>query len=61
MSLQKSSRQEQQEKEAAIDEKVEDRGSVLKDLKDKQKETTAKAQAKDAVEKTAKSKGGEAL
>lgn len=51
----------QQEKEADIDEKVEDRGSVLKDLKDKQKETTAKAQAKDAVEKTAKSKGGEAL
>ena len=51
----------QQEKEADIDEKVEDRGSVLKDLKDKQKETTAKAQAKDAVEKSAKSKGGEAL
>ena len=51
----------QQEKEAAIDEKAEDRGSVLKDLKDKQKETAAKAPAKDAVEKTAKSKGGEAL
>lgn len=51
----------QQEKEAAIDEKAEDRGSVLKDLKDKQKETAAKAPAKDAVEKAAKSKGGEAL
>lgn len=51
----------QQEKEAAIDEKTEDRGSVLKDLKDKQKETAAKAPAKDAVEKAAKSKGGEAL
>lgn len=51
----------QQEKEAAIDEKTEDKGSVLKDLKDKQKETAAKAPAKDAVEKAAKSKGGEAL
>lgn len=51
----------QQEKEAAIDEKAEDKGSVLKDLKDKQKETAAKAPAKDAVEKAAKSKGGEAL
>ena len=51
----------QQEKEAAIDEKAEDRVSVLKDLKDKQKETAAKAPAKDAVEKAAKSKGGEAL
>lgn len=51
----------QQEKEAAIDEKAEDRVSVLKDLKDKQKETAAKAPANDAVEKAAKSKGGEAL
>ena len=51
----------QQEKEAAIDEKAEDRGSVLKDLKDKQKETAAKAPTKDAVDKAAKSKGGEAL
>lgn len=51
----------QQEKEAAIDEKAEDKGSVLKDLKDKQKETAAKTPAKDAVEKAAKSKGGEAL
>lgn len=50
-----------QEKEAAIDEKAEDKGSVLKDLKDKQKETAAKTPAKDAVEKAAKSKGGEAL
>ena len=51
----------QLEKEAAIDEKAEDKGSVLKDLKDKQKETAAKTPAKDAVEKAAKSKGGEAL
>lgn len=51
----------QQEKEASIDEKAEDKGSVLKDLKDKQKETAAKSPAKDAVEKAAKSKGGEAL
>lgn len=51
----------QQEKEAAIDEKAEDKGSVLKNLKDKQKETAAKTPAKDAVEKAAKSKGGEAL
>lgn len=51
----------QQEKEAAIDEKAEDKGSVLKDLKGKQKETAAKTPAKDAVEKAAKSKGGEAL
>lgn len=51
----------QQEKEVANDEKAEDKGSVLKDLKDKQKETAAKAPAKDAVEKAAKSKGGEAL
>lgn len=51
----------QQEKEASIDEKAEDKESVLKDLKDKQKETAAKAPAKDAVEKAAKSKGGEAL
>lgn len=51
----------QQEKGAAIDEKAEDRESVLKDLKDKQKETAAKVPTKDAVDKAAKSKGGEAL
>ena len=41
--------------------KAEDRESILKNLKDKQKETAAKAPAKDAVEKAEKSKGGEAL
>lgn len=51
----------QQKKGAAIDEKAEDRESVLKNLKDKQKETAAKAPTKDAVDKAAKSKGGEAL
>lgn len=51
----------QQEKGAAIDEKAEDRESVLKNLKDKQKETAAKVPPKDAVDKAAKSKGGEAL
>ena len=38
----------------------EEKGSVLKDLKDKQKEA-AKAPAKETVEKAAKAKGGEAL
>lgn len=42
-------------------EKSEEKTSVLKDLKEKQKETSVKAQVKDTVEKTAKSKGGEAL
>ena len=52
----------QQEKaEAQIDEKSEEHGSVLKDLKDKQKEVAAKPPVKDAAEKTAKAKGGEAL
>ena len=51
----------QQEKGTVIDEKAEDRESVLKNLKDKQKETAVKAPAKDAVEKAEKSKGGEAL
>lgn len=51
----------QQEKGAVIDEKAEERESVLKNLKDKQKETATKAPAKDAVEKAEKSKGGEAL
>ena len=48
----------QQEKEAAVEK--EEKGSVLKDLKDKQKEV-AKAPAKETVEKAAKAKGGEAL
>ena len=52
----------QQEKaEAQIDEKSEEHGSVLKDLKDKQKEVAAKPPVKDAAEKAAKAKGGEAL
>ena len=52
----------QQEKaEAQIDEKSEEHGSVLKDLKDKQKEVAAKPPTKDAAEKAAKAKGGEAL
>ena len=51
----------QQEKEAGIEEKSEERGSVLKDLKDKQKEAAVKQPVKDAAEKSAKSKGGEAL
>ena len=42
-------------------EKSEEKTSVLKDLKEKQKEASVKAQVKDIVEKTAKSKGGEAL
>ena len=48
----------QQEKEAAVEK--EEKGSVLKDLKDKQKEA-AKAPTKETVEKAAKAKGGEAL
>lgn len=51
----------QQEKESGIEEKSEERGSVLKDLKDKQKEAAVKQPVKDAAEKSAKSKGGEAL
>ncbi len=51
----------QQEKEAGIDGKAEEKASVLKDLKDKQKEATAKPSVKDAAEKISKSKGGEAL
>ena len=54
--------QQQQEKaEAQIDEKSEEHGSVLKDLKDKQKEVAAKPPVKDVAEKAAKAKGGEAL
>lgn len=51
----------QQEKEAPAEEKSEEHGSVLKDLKDKQKEVAAKPPVKDAAEKAAKAKGGEAL
>ena len=47
----------QQEKKTEIDEKSEEKGSVLKDLKDKQKEAAAKPPVKDAAEKAAKSKG----
>lgn len=42
-------------------EKSEEKTSVLKDLKGKQKDASVKAQVKDTVEKAAKSKGGEAL
>ena len=51
----------QQEKKTEIDEKAEEKGSVLKDLKDKQKEAAAKPPVKDAAEKAAKTKGGEVL
>ena len=51
----------QQEKKTEIDEKAEEKGSVLKDLKDKQKEAAAKPPIKDAAEKAAKSKGREVL
>ena len=51
----------QQEKEMQAEEKSEEHGSVLKDLKDKQKEVAAKPPTKDAAEKAAKAKGGEAL
>ena len=40
---------------------VEEHGSVLKDLKDKQKEVEAKPPTKEVAEKATKSKGGEAL
>ena len=42
-------------------EKSEEKTSVLKDLKEKQKEVSVKSQVKDTVEKTARSKGGETL
>ena len=51
----------QQEKEMQAEEKSEEHGSVLKDLRDKQKEVAAKPPTKDAAEKAAKAKGGEAL
>lgn len=51
----------QQEKKTEIDKKAEEKGSVIKDLKDKQKEAAAKPPVKDAAEKAAKSKGREVL
>lgn len=52
----------QQEKaEAQIDEKAEEHGSVLENLKDKQKEATAKSSVKETVEKSVKAKGEEVL
>lgn len=52
----------QLKKEAArTDEKSLEHGSVLKDLKDKCREASARPSVKDTVEKAAKSKGGEAL
>jgi len=50
----------QQEKESDIASEKEDKGSVLGDLKAK-KDEVAKQPKKEAVEKAAKSKGGEAL
>ena len=41
----------QQEKKTEIDEKAEEKGSIIKDLKDKQKEAAAKPPVKDAAEK----------
>ena len=52
---------EARQQEREIDEKSEEKGSVLKDLKDKQKEAAAKPPVKDAAEKAAKTKGGEVL
>ncbi len=51
----------QQEKKSKVEEKSEEHGSVLKDLKDKQKEVAAKPPTKEVAEKATKSKGGEAL
>ncbi len=51
----------QRDKKASLDEQSEEKGSVLKDLKDKKKEVATATPAKDAVEKATKSKGGEAL
>ena len=51
----------QQEKKTEIDEKAEEKGSVLKDLKDKQKKEAVKQPVKDAAEKAAKTQGGEVL
>ena len=59
--IQKSKKKTEQEKKTEIDEKSEEKGSVLKDLKDKQKEAAAKPPVKDAAEKAAKSKGREVL
>lgn len=51
----------QQEKDARMEEKSEEHGLVLKDLKNKQKEVAAKPPTKEVAEKATKSKGGEAL
>lgn len=51
----------QQEKDAGLGEKTEEHGSVLKDLKDKQKEVAAKPSAKDTIEKAAKTKSEPSL
>ena len=50
-----------QAKEAGLEEQIEEKGSVLADLNEKKAECAAKPQAKDAVEKSTKSKGGEAI
>ena len=50
-----------QEKEAGLEDVAEEKGSVLADLNEKKAECAAKPHAKDAVEKSAKSKGGEAI
>ncbi|MDD6480901.1 MAG: DUF5688 family protein [Lachnospiraceae bacterium] len=44
----------QKEQDVSLDEKTEEHGSVLKDLKDKQKEVAAKPPVKDAAEKLQK-------
>ena len=50
-----------QAKEAGLEEQIEEKGSVLADLNEKKAECAAKPHAKDAVEKSTKSKGGEAI
>ena len=49
------------EREKILELKSVNKGSILKDLKDKQKEAAAKPPVKDAAEKAAKTKGGEVL
>lgn len=48
-------------KEAGLEEQIEEKGSVLADLNEKKAECAAKPHAKDVVEKSTKSKGGEAI
>lgn len=50
-----------EKEDARAGEKSLEHGSVLKDLKDKRREASARPSVKDTVEKAAKSKGGEAL